>query len=344
MSLAAQIRYRAWRVKHRLTGERNRAVILMYHRIRKEKPDPWELCVRPEYFAQHLQILRQHYQVLPLSRLREAVAAGGRRNKVFITFDDGCLDNYDTAAPLLRSNGLTATFFIPSRNLEDPSPFWWELLDELFWVNDALPAQLELGCGENTFMRSLEPALRRRDPAPEDGWSANLQQPPSARCRLYVEVCDWIKERRVHEQRHITAQLLEAAGAYRGDPVKFAKMPPEALASLAQEGFEIGAHTVNHPALGHQPASVQRSEMTRCKTSLEGVTGRPVTSLAYPHGDFSADTAAIAAACGFSEACTVNAGVIASRPDMHLLPRMLVRDLDGDGFQKQLHLFFTLRQ
>jgi peptidoglycan/xylan/chitin deacetylase (PgdA/CDA1 family) len=344
MSIAGQIRYRAWRFKHRLAGERNRAVILMYHRIRSEKPDPWELCVTPEHFAQHLRVLRQSYEVHPLSRLKETVAAGGRRNKVFITFDDGCLDNDQAAAPLLTSNGFTATFFIPSRNLEDPSPFWWEVLDQLFWINPALPARLELGCRENSFVRDVEPALRRRDPRVEEDWSANFQPAPSPRCSLYVELCDWIKQRTVAEQRHITGQLADAAGDYGADPAKFGKMPATRILRLAREGFEIGAHSVNHPALGHQPAEVQRSEMALGKASLEKLTGRPVTSLAYPHGDLSADTAAIAAACGFSEACTVNAGVIAANPDMHRLPRMLVRNLDGSGFKKQLHLFFTLRQ
>jgi peptidoglycan/xylan/chitin deacetylase (PgdA/CDA1 family) len=343
-----------------MTGERNRAVILMYHRIRKEKTDPWELCVSPAHFAQHLQVLKHECRVHPLSRLKEVVQGKTRTKNIFITFDDGCLDNYQLAAPALRACGFPATFFIPSRILRDAAPFWWEVVDHLFWSSPALPERLELGSGNNRFSGRLEPHLLPPDPLREDGWSANREQGPTGRCRLYVELCDWIRERSIAEQQHITTQLLEAAGAMEdggrtagGRPGKmsarmfrerFGKMSPEQIASLAKEGFAIGAHTVNHPALGHQPREVQQAEMALSKATLENLTGKPVTSLAYPHGDVGPDTAAIAAACGFSEACTTDSGVITKDPAMLVLPRMLVRDLDQRGFREQLNHFLKLRQ
>src|SRR6266700_1290567 len=39
---------------------RSRSFILMYHRVANVRPDPWSLCVTPEHFTQHLDVLRKY--------------------------------------------------------------------------------------------------------------------------------------------------------------------------------------------------------------------------------------------------------------------------------------------
>jgi peptidoglycan/xylan/chitin deacetylase (PgdA/CDA1 family) len=46
---------------------------------------------------------------------------------VIITFDDGYMDNYSVAYPILRKFGFTATFFITPSYVNTDHIYWWDL-------------------------------------------------------------------------------------------------------------------------------------------------------------------------------------------------------------------------
>ena len=74
--------------------------------------------------------------------------------------------------------------------------------------------------------------------------------------------------------------------------------------ALQAAGHEIGGHTVDHPFLSTQTSAQQRVEICADRATL-AAKGLTVTSLAYPHGDYSAQTEQIAAACGYNSARTI---------------------------------------
>ena len=39
---------------------RSRQMILLYHRISRVDSDPWSLCITPEHFTEHLNVLRRY--------------------------------------------------------------------------------------------------------------------------------------------------------------------------------------------------------------------------------------------------------------------------------------------
>ena len=67
-----------------------------------------------------------------------------------------------------------------------------------------------------------------------------------------------------------------------GDPGWY--LEADELASV-YAGHEIASHTVNHPHLTRLESDEVRLEVTRDTEVLEGVSGAPVESLAYPFGD-----------------------------------------------------------
>ena len=107
---------------------RPHATILLYHRVARERHDPWGQCVAPERFAAQMALLAEQAEVVPLARLPGAI---GRRRPsrplVAITFDDGYLDNLVTARPILERHGLPATVFLVSG---------WLGRDRLFWRDE----------------------------------------------------------------------------------------------------------------------------------------------------------------------------------------------------------------
>jgi len=96
-----------------------RAVVLCYHSIHPTKSFA---SATPTTFGRHLDWLAAKCDVVPLDHIPQTVATPRRaRPAVAITFDDGYVDNYDFAFPLLQDRDLPATFFVTAGLLEkDP--------------------------------------------------------------------------------------------------------------------------------------------------------------------------------------------------------------------------------
>jgi len=93
------------------------APILAYHSVHPDRRDV--INVSPQRFAQQMQWLADHgFRGVSLQHYRQALAAGqpSAARMVAITFDDGYLDNYTQAWPILQRHHFTATIFVvPSR-------------------------------------------------------------------------------------------------------------------------------------------------------------------------------------------------------------------------------------
>jgi len=80
-------------------------------------------------------------------------------------------------------------------------------------------------------------------------------------------------------------------------------MSAEEVAELADTGVEIGAHTVDHPRLGQLSYEQTLDQMRRSRAVLEDLLGRPVTAMAYPYGEVSAQALRAAEEAGYELAC-----------------------------------------
>ena len=82
--------------------------VLMYHRV-TDLGAYDQLTVTPTRFEQQLRVLQSERCVLGLSE-----ALKSEKSSVVITFDDGYLDNYVEAAPLLKKHNLPALIYLTS--------------------------------------------------------------------------------------------------------------------------------------------------------------------------------------------------------------------------------------
>jgi len=114
--------------------------ILMYHYLSLPPPTAdiyrKDLSVTPENFAAQLAYLKKAgYTSISLADLAYYLA--GRRDlppkPIIITFDDGYVDNYTNAFPLLKKYGFTATFSIVTDPFDfgDPRYMSWDNIIEM---------------------------------------------------------------------------------------------------------------------------------------------------------------------------------------------------------------------
>lgn len=98
-------------------GRRRPPWVLMYHSVSSCTDDPYRITVSPYRLDRQLRWLRARgLSGVSVGELLRARATGHGAGLVGLTFDDGYADFVDTALPLLRRHGCTATVFaLPGR-------------------------------------------------------------------------------------------------------------------------------------------------------------------------------------------------------------------------------------
>jgi peptidoglycan/xylan/chitin deacetylase (PgdA/CDA1 family) len=114
--------------------------ILMYHYISEppENADKYrkDLSVTPQDFEEQMTYLAQNgFESIDLYDLSLAIANKRElpEKPIVISFDDGYLDNYENAYPILQEYGMKGTFFVITQFIDEGREGYmtWENLEEM---------------------------------------------------------------------------------------------------------------------------------------------------------------------------------------------------------------------
>jgi peptidoglycan/xylan/chitin deacetylase (PgdA/CDA1 family) len=296
-----------------------RALILLYHRIAASDADPFDLCVRPERFADHLRALQAIGRAVPLSELPRRLESSREGERfVAITFDDGYADNLHAGLPILTRFGVPATVFAAAGTIGDVRPFWWDELAAAV-MGPSAPAGLTVEVGGSVRRFELGDAGERKAVYTEL-WRSLRVLPGPAR-------------RRVLDR--LPGSSSRGAAAEDSRPLS-----RDELVRLASDPLiELGAHTVTHPVLSALSVVDQRREVLASKRFLEEVADRSVDAFSYPYGrrvDFGPDTTELVRESGFACACTNEPAAVDATSSPFELPRVMVWDRSGDELVEHL--------
>jgi peptidoglycan/xylan/chitin deacetylase (PgdA/CDA1 family) len=310
-----------------------RGLILIYHRVAEDPVDPWRLCVTPDNFARHLEMLHNKgFATAHVSELADSVRAHRvPRKTVAVSFDDGYRDNLDAAQPILEKYETPATHFATAGYIGSDEPFWWDVLDTIFLRTKQLPEELVITLAAKTHRwklggdavlkkekaadwKPLGPAQTRRHEIHDALWHLLVAALPDERQRAVRYLMDW-------------AELAPAAWD------QSRPMSEEELRRLGESGLvEVGAHSLTHPALSALPPELQAHELGASKERLEAILGKKVKGCSYPQGRSSTDVQRRARDAGYDFACGSVADAVNSRSNLFHLPRVSVRDWDEARF------------
>jgi peptidoglycan/xylan/chitin deacetylase (PgdA/CDA1 family) len=316
------------------------AVVLMYHRIAEPESDVWGITVSPARFEDHLMVLKKTGKVVPLEQLADAVNAKSLpKNRIAITFDDGYLDNFKAAKPLLEKYGIPATFFIASGNVDSENEFWWDELERLILFTDHLPALFSMTINEHSIIFDLkdESFLSEKIRQKHRSWKAGSAEPPTLRAGLFYRVWEQLRCLPHTAQQHHLQLVKNWAGSSLPARPDYRTMSVNELKQMAANNlFTFGAHTVTHPALADHNAQFQENELTENRRSLQEITGQDINMLAYPYGVYNKETLQVASDLGFKAAFTTEEKTIKSNSSIYRLGRFQVMNLTETAFTNQL--------
>lgn len=140
----------------KLVIDRSGILVLLYHRVAMIEKDMWSLATPPELFEKQMRFLKDNYTITHIGSNPETAKDG----TVIVTFDDGYVDNYTNAFPVLEENEIPATFYICTGNIGTNKEFWW---DELEGVLDAAgETEPELFRKHHEKFKAMKPHERQR--------------------------------------------------------------------------------------------------------------------------------------------------------------------------------------
>jgi len=294
-------------------AEHRRLMIFTFHRVLDVK-DP----VLPDEptgrdFADQLEWISQFLNVIPLPEAAEQLAAGDLTARTAcVTFDDGYRNNFDVALPLLRRFGLPATFFVATGAVAEGA-MWNDLIIESV-----------RHCGSRLDLRPFGfdeyPIASERD-----------------RPRVVDQALEAMKYLPVDERAQRARDIYRT---FCGGDLPSLMMTPEMLRSLAEQGHDIGAHTVSHPILAKVDDLRAVDEIRKSRDWLASITGRAPTSFAYPNGrpgtDFGDRHRVMVREAGFSCAVSTTWGCAVRESDRMALPRFTPWETTRGGFFTRL--------
>lgn len=306
------------------------ALILGYHRISAAPEDPYEVCVSPEFFDEHLQALKRYTHPVSLSRLVQDLRDGSLRPKtVALTFDDGYADNLYNARPLLEKYEIPATVFVCTGYMG--REFWWDELDRLIMFSRA-------------DLHELQPQLVENQIKWDPPWVSPEAESPEIRRQLNLALYHFLLSLDVEDQNRAMDTIRSWSGLPSNEDSASRTMDQDELLQLTNGGFiELGAHTRHHPMLPRLSFERQKEEIDSSKRDLEALLGRPVQGFSYPNGRATAEAKRIVREAGFTYACTSLQDVVRSGCDIYELTRFWQQDVNGDKFIQILKSWVKLR-
>jgi peptidoglycan/xylan/chitin deacetylase (PgdA/CDA1 family) len=332
------------RIARRLRrGFTSQGVILMYHSIAEVDLDPWSLCVTPQHFAEHLEVLQKYAHPISLKQLAIAHQNGNIPPRaVAITFDDGYVDNLYQAKPLLERYNIPATVFVTTGYIGQQREFWWDELERLLLRPGRLPDKLCLEINGNTHQWELGSAADYSEEDREcDRHISPWKSQPGSRLFLYYSLWQQLKPLPESDQLKALYEITQWANVDSVARPTHRPLLPEEVRTLEQgELVEVGAHTVTHPSLKAHIPTFQLHEIQQSKADLEQLLGHPVTSFAYPFGDYAAETVELMRETAFACACSTVKDTVWRKSDCFQLPRFNVHNWNGEEFTKQLLRWF----
>lgn len=267
----------------------NKLKIVMYHYVRdlanSRYPDVKGLDYK--LFKEQIAYLTKHFSIVKIEDVIEAYDENKLdmlpENAVLLTFDDGYIDNYTYAFPILDEYKIQGTFFIPGKTFRENV-----LLD----VNKV---HFILASGDITDISKdvISEIVAAQKEYPEITDIDVLLKNYAIASRFDTKETIFVKRmlQTVLPERLRNEVSSKLFSKYVGVPEeKFAKeiyMNEDQIKTMARHGMHIGLHGYDHYWLGNLPIEEAEKDICRSIESMRGIIKEDSWVFNYPYGNYN---------------------------------------------------------
>ncbi|HHJ13741.1 MAG TPA: polysaccharide deacetylase family protein [Gammaproteobacteria bacterium] len=290
---------------------RRRCLVLTYHRVmpahrRRDCHSSPAIVVHDTSFRKHLELLTRLLPIVDMAGFLDFLEQPARypRGCCLLTFDDGWVDNYEYALPLLRERAMPATVFLPFDYIGRNECFWQEE------IRMRLTALLNGGPAARLQAEDLtEGEVKQQDDI--EGFVARLKQ-------------------QGYEHIETVRSKLRAVAASEPPPQHYNRhLNWNQVAEMQAAGIGFESHGLSHRILTRIPQDEARNELQASRRLLETRLGTPVRAIAYPNGDSSPEIEQMAAEAGYQVAFSTRKGLVDPNSPRMALPRVNMHEQAG---------------
>ena len=289
-----------------ISPQKNIAV-LMYHRIIDSDYNFWKLNVSPQVFERHIKYISENYKVLKLDEEWNDIVKPDQKY-VVITFDDGYVDNYRFALPILEKYHIPATIFVSTELIDTNEMYWWDELEKIFIIDAYI--------GEFEF----------------DGVSYQVID-LNDRKKVCFAIRNRIKDMEPAERKDSLRRLRSMFGLKQPRTSDLRCVNTQELVKMSESPYvTIGGHTKTHLSMNStHPRELLREEIEESLDILERKIKKKIDVFAYPFGgtEDRCDMAEqILIECGIKKSVVVRSGNVNVNDEMYEIPRHMVYEVD----------------
>jgi len=280
--------------------------IVMYHSVQDDPRAQFDMLGgiihSTEVFRGQMEIIARYFRPASLEDVVHFVRGekDPKPRSVVVTFDDGYLDNYEVARPVLDEFGIPGVFYAVVDCVNQQKLPWPAQLRHMFLTGKS--ASWSDPAGKRLALDTREERLQAYAAA------ANL-------CARFSGAA----------QRGFLDSVgneLQAPAMAPGQPM----MSWEQIRILDRKGHTVGSHTMSHPSMAQVDAKEAEMEFAESKRRLEHELGRPMVHFSYPcpaARPYWADhTRTLSEKTGYLSAVTTAGGMVRRRDDPLMLKRI----------------------
>lgn len=302
---------------------RGRAVVLMYHRVLEPDAEAtaWShpaIVVRRRTFERQITKLAARFRMLTLEEfeafLERGSTAGDTRPGCLVTFDDGWIDTYRDAWPVLAARRVPAVVFLPTQFIGADRMFWREALGRLLfdaWTHART---------DTAFAARATSTLRAR------GLAGLLQRSPEEIRGAILQATQALRHQGEAEAPAVLADVQTLCAETRRGETSDAFMDWAQVREMAAAGISFGAHGVTHRILSTLPVPVAAHEVAASRDAVAAGLGGPVSSFSYPNGGWNVDVARAVGETGYRVAFSTDIGSVGPDADRLAVRRFNVHE------------------
>lgn len=279
----------------------NAQIILTYHRVFSEAPrypyDP-AMYVTAATLEMHIQELSELFEFVSVDEILGDGKVRGRR--CAITFDDGWLDNYTNALPVLRRFHVPATVFIPFGMIETDRRFWFHEIWEI--VRQVSGTQHEYGAVQH-FAREVSEWKRQ-----------------TFGIDAVCELIGCLKHRSADQLDEVVARAYHKLGLQQDSTPYLVNW--EQIREMGAEGVRFGSHGLYHYILPRIARDLKLNEVHGSYAMLERLNAPISHVFCYPNSDWDAESVACVKEAGYAGAVGGDLGYVGPQSHPFVLNRI----------------------